>query len=225
MPNTEGQVKMRNASCRQQVTDFIKEQILNGEIKAGERLKEAYIAAATGLSRIPIREALIELCQEGLLIFEPNKGTSVMKPTVDEVYASYTICGVMEGYLTCMSLDLFSKNDYVNMESILEEMEKFQKTTRDLNTLSELDYKFHDVTISAFDNPVLINFARLNNAKFVHFFFYKYWEEVFDADNFYNRHLKIYEAIKTKNPVLVERAYREHYAECARRTAKYAAML
>ena len=216
---------MRSSSCRQQVTDFIKEKIMAGEIKAGERLKEAYIAAATGLSRIPIRESLIELCQEGLLHFEQNKGVSVIKPTVDEVYASYTICGVLEGYIASMSLDLFTKSDYSELETILQEMQKFQETTRDLNTLSELDFKFHDILISAYDNPLVINFTRINNAKFVHFFFYPYWEEVFDADNFYARHLKVYEAIKSKNPILVERTFREHYGECARRTAKYAVML
>ena len=216
---------MRTASCRKQVIDFIKDKILSGEIKAGERLKEAYIAAATGLSRIPIREALVELCQEGLLNFEKNKGVSVMKPSVEEVYSSYTICGVLEGYIASKSLELFTKNDYQNIEAVLAEMEKLQRTTRDLATLSELDFKFHDLLISAYDNQLLINFTRANNAKFVHFFFYPYWEEVFDADHFYDRHLKVYEAIKSKNPDFVEKTYREHYGECARRTAKYAAML
>ena len=46
---------MRSSSCRQQVSDFIKEKIMAGEIKAGERLKEAYIAAATGLGMTAVR--------------------------------------------------------------------------------------------------------------------------------------------------------------------------
>lgn len=217
---------IKNApSCRQQVIDFIKENIMSGEIKAGERLKEAYIAAATGLSRIPIREALVELCQEGLLNFEPNKGVSVMKPTVEEVYSSYTLCGVLEGYIASMSLDLFTKNDYASIEAVLADMKTFQSTTRDLQTLSDLDFKFHDLLISAYDNQLVIDFARINNAKFVHFFFYPFWEEVFDADHLYERHIKVYDAIKSRNPAFVEQIFREHYLECARRTAKYAAML
>ena len=216
---------MRTASCREQITTFIKEKILTGEIKAGERLKEAYISAATGLSRIPIREALVELSQEGLLNFEKNKGVSVMKPSVEEVYSSYTVCGLLEGYIASISINLFTKNDYLKIEAVLEDMEKFQKNPSELATLSELDFKFHDLLISAYDNQLLINFTRANNAKFVHFFFYPYWEEVFDIDNFYARHLKVYEAVKTKDPQNIERVYREHYNECARRTAKYAGML
>ena len=54
---------MRKSTCRQQVIDFIKEMILTGEIKAGDRIKEAYIAAATELSRVPVREALVELAR------------------------------------------------------------------------------------------------------------------------------------------------------------------
>lgn len=104
-------------------------------------------------------------------------------------------------------------------------MAEFQEQPLDLNILSELDFKFHDLLISTCDNQFLVSFARKNQAKFVHHFFFPFWEDTFGADNLFDRHLKIYEAIKTKDPMAVETAHRDHYMECARRTAKYAKLL
>lgn len=216
---------MRKSTCRQQVTDFIKDMILAGEIKAGDRIKEAYIAAATGLSRAPVREAVVELCQEGLLKFEPNKGASVTKPTAEGLSTSYEVCGLLEGYIAGASLLFYTRNDFLALEAILEEMRTVQSSSRDLRLLSDLDFKFHDLIISVSDNPQLINFARIHNAKFEHFFFFPFGEEAFGVDNFYERHLEVYESLKSNDPYTVEMVMRNHYADCARRTAKHAVML
>ena len=216
---------MRKSTCRQQVIDFIKDMILAGEIKAGDRIKEAYIAAATGLSRVPVREALVELCQEGLLQFEPNKGASVIKPTAEDLSTSYEVCGLLEGYLAATSLPLYTRNDFAVLEEVLAQMRTVQNSSRDLKALSDLDFKFHDLIISVSDNPLLINFARIHNAKFEHFFFFPYGEEAFGVDALYERHLEVYESLKSNDAYTVETTMRRHYADCARRTAKYAAML
>ncbi len=216
---------MRRATCRQQVVDFIKEMILSGELKAGERIKEAYIAAATGLSRAPVREAVVELCQEGLLHFEPNKGASVTKPTAQDLNTSYEICGLLEGYLAGLNMPFYTPRHFEEIESILEQMKEAQQEPRDMGALSDLDYAFHDAIISASDNPLLVEFTRLHNAKFEHFFFNHFWKEAFSGDDFYGRHLKVYEAVKTRDAYIAEIAMRDHYADCARRTAKYADLL
>lgn len=213
---------MRRATCRQQVIDFIKKMILSGELKAGERIKEAYIAAATGLSRAPVREAVVELCREGLLQFEPNKGASVTKPTAQDLHTSYEICGLLEGYLAGLNMPFYTPRHFAEIEAILEQMKAAQEDPRDMTALSDLDYAFHDAIISASDNPLLVEFARHHNAKFEHFFFSQFWAEAFAGDDFYGRHRKVYDAVRTGVPYTAETAMREHYADCARRTAKYA---
>lgn len=110
---------MRRGTYRHQIIDFIKTKILAGELKAGERIKEEYIAAETGFSHIHIREALLILSRDGLLHFEDNKGASVIKPSVEEILADYAICGVMEGYIVGVSLPLFTKNDFLKIEAVL----------------------------------------------------------------------------------------------------------
>lgn len=215
----------RKNSCRKQVSDFIKEMILAGEIKPGERLKEAYIAAATGLSRAPIREALVELCRDGILDFEPNRGVSVTRPTADSISARYTICALLEGFIAASSLAYFTPRILRKLEALLEEMRAVPPGEGAYAALNELDFKFHDLILGASDNVHLTRFARMHNGKLEHFFFSPFWEELYDPEYFHARHKSIVEALKAKDPGRVEAAMREHYAQTTQCLAKFAQML
>src|SRR5438128_1384470 len=64
-------------STRHQITDRLREDIFSGRLAEGQRLQEAKLSAQFGVSRGPIREALAQLTQEGLLEAKPNRGVSV----------------------------------------------------------------------------------------------------------------------------------------------------
>jgi DNA-binding GntR family transcriptional regulator len=65
-------------STREQITDRLREDIFSGRLAEGERLQEAKLAERFGVSRGPIREALAQLTQEGLLEAKPNRGVSTV---------------------------------------------------------------------------------------------------------------------------------------------------
>ena len=73
----------------QVVVEAIRSQILSGQIKAGEPLRQAALAEQLNVSRIPIREALLQLEAEGLVKFEPHKGataTEISPELIDELF-------------------------------------------------------------------------------------------------------------------------------------------
>ena len=69
----------------QLVVETLREKILSGEIKAGQPLRQAALADELNVSRIPIREALLQLEGEGLVAFEPHKGATATELNADQV--------------------------------------------------------------------------------------------------------------------------------------------
>lgn len=72
------------------VFEIVREQILKGQLPKGEPIRQDALATELGISKIPLREALARLEQEGLLINHPNRGYYVQamsRDQVDEIYA------------------------------------------------------------------------------------------------------------------------------------------
>ena len=78
--------KLNYKTLRQEVVDEIRQKILEGEFKPGDRMKENEIAELFGVSRGPVREALRQIEQEGLVRYERNVGCSVAVVTEQDIY-------------------------------------------------------------------------------------------------------------------------------------------
>jgi DNA-binding GntR family transcriptional regulator len=81
----------------QSVADIIRNAILGGSLKPGEPLYENMLARQLSVSRSPIREALIQLERESLVVSRINKPAEVRRPSADEIRQTYTIRSSLEG--------------------------------------------------------------------------------------------------------------------------------
>lgn len=86
----------KNASAS--AGEVIGEAILDGRLEAGQRLKESELAEQLGLSRTPVREALLLLHAEGLVELTPNRGARVRTFEIDELEDLYELRALLEGF-------------------------------------------------------------------------------------------------------------------------------
>jgi DNA-binding GntR family transcriptional regulator len=87
---------VRNASVA--ATELIREAIIDGTLEPGQRLKEEELARELGISRTPIREALLMLQAEGLVDAIPNRGAMVRVHTSVDLEDLYQLRALLEGY-------------------------------------------------------------------------------------------------------------------------------
>lgn len=147
---------------RDVVFNTLREAILKGELKPGERLMELQLAAKLGVSRTPIREAIRMLEQEGLAVTIPRRGAEVAKMTekdMEDVLQIREALDILAVQLAC---------DKIN-EDELEELERsvlvFTKAagTANVRAVAMADVEFHDIIYNATENQKLVNM--LNNLR------------------------------------------------------------
>ena len=69
--------RIRRVPTSDQVSEHVRRLIFDGELRPGDRIPQDAIAAELGVSRIPVREALIEMARDGLVVNEPHIGAFV----------------------------------------------------------------------------------------------------------------------------------------------------
>ena len=89
---------MRQTTLRQQAYQHLRERILSGELGAGTQLSEPDLAKQLGMSRTPVREALRQMENEGLLDYAPRFGAMVRVPDRDELSDMYAVREALESY-------------------------------------------------------------------------------------------------------------------------------
>ena len=90
-------VPIKRESLRDQVRESLRRQIVEGALAPGEALKELELSESLGVSRTPLREALIQLEQDGMVRAGKSRGFSVAPLTVDEVEELFPIVGSLHG--------------------------------------------------------------------------------------------------------------------------------
>jgi len=85
------------APLRQQVESALRQAIINGQFRPGQRLTERELTVSMGVSRTLLREAFRQLESEGLITVIPNRGPIVRELSKDEIQDLYAIRAVLEG--------------------------------------------------------------------------------------------------------------------------------
>ncbi|MFG1780466.1 GntR family transcriptional regulator [Micromonospora sp. NPDC049051] len=91
-------LRIARLSLAQQAAEYIKSAIYRGELRPGERIPQAAVADALGVSRLPIREALISLEAEGLVELVPHRGAFVIPIRREDIEDHYRAFGLLQGW-------------------------------------------------------------------------------------------------------------------------------
>lgn len=134
-------------SRRQQVVHALREAIASGQLKPGDRLVETEISQQMGVSRAPVREALRQLEQEGLVISYPYRGTEVLGVSAEEVEEILVpIRLTLERYAFRRALPRLQDGDLAALEQMIEAM-RLAADAGDIAQLADADLRFHELVL------------------------------------------------------------------------------
>ncbi|MCH2394066.1 GntR family transcriptional regulator [Oceanibaculum sp.] len=111
----------RNASRAELVYRALRAAIRDGEMEAGERLRETDIAEKLGVSRTPVREALQRLTAEGLLSVTAGRGVIVTEFDKQQVLELYALREVLEGAAAAFAAERASETDIDTLRQLIED--------------------------------------------------------------------------------------------------------
>jgi len=141
-------------TLRERIVDFIKDSVVSGRLKPGERVPEQEIAENLGISRTPIREAFRQLESEGFITVIPRKGAVVSPITDKDVSEFYAIKSLLEGYAARTACPKLSAKDIKRLESLNAQMARCAEKN-DVKGFFKLDNQFHDIFLKACGNEKL----------------------------------------------------------------------
>ncbi|KZE64192.1 hypothetical protein AWM68_13895 [Fictibacillus phosphorivorans] len=134
------------------VSNVIREAIIRGDFKPGERLKQSELADTLGVSRMPVREAFRKLESEGLIELEPHKGAIVKSIQVNDIEEIYTLRAELEKMAVYQSIDYFSESDLKELNELVNNMD----AAEDVEDFVLYNIEFHKLLIKR------CNWNRLN---------------------------------------------------------------
>lgn len=193
---------------RDVVFNTLREAILKGELRPGERLMELQLAAKLGVSRTPIREAIRMLEQEGLAVTIPRRGAEVAKMTEKDMQDVLQVREALDELAASIACELITKEELESLENAMQEFEAATRT-KDIKKIAETDMVFHDIIYQATRNPKLVNI--LNNLREQ---MYRYRVEYLKDEKNYpillKEHQEILDGFIEKNKALVTDSMRKH---------------
>lgn len=133
-------------TLREQVAEILRHKIIAGEIKPGERIVEAKMAEELNVSRGPLREALRQIEEEGLVVYEAQKGCVVKTMTYEEMQETYLIQSTLEILAVRMCQGNIDKELDQEMQSIVEQMGD-AASHKNLYDSIKLDEQFHECIV------------------------------------------------------------------------------
>ena len=113
-------------SIREHAYKYLKEMILEGELKAGDRLIERELAGKLGISRTPIREALFRLESQGFVKTVPRKGVVVSNISENEVIEVFTILASLEVLAVKLAARRMDRETQLELDQKIEELIEFK---------------------------------------------------------------------------------------------------
>ena len=149
-----GKEEIDRYSLRGRVFNKIREDILAGNYREKDELKESAISKELGVSRTPVREALRQLELEGLVSIVPNRGAYVNGITSKDIYDIYVIRSYLEGLCAKWACEHITKEQIEDLEEIIY-LSEFHIQKEHWEQIYELDNRFHFYLYKACGSKIL----------------------------------------------------------------------
>lgn len=205
------------SSLTDEIVDIIRDRILKGEYRIGEKIKENQIATEFKVSRTPIREAFKQLESEGLIDYVPNRGCFAKGFTREDIEDIYAVRKALEIMAVEWAVNRISDAQIKALQEQSELMEFFT-TKKDSDKVLELNSAYHDIIYDAAGSRFMAQILRsykeyIEQTRKVILYEQAYLEEIL------KEHKKILEAIMARDVEGAKAAMGAHL-EMSQRRAK-----
>jgi len=179
------------------VFEYLRNAILNGTLKPGERLMEISLADQLGVSRTPVREAIRKLEKEKFVEMIPRKGAYVANLTARDILEVLEIRIVLEGFASKLAAERMGDDDVAELESILAEFNKALEVL-DRPEMIRRDNEFHNKIYSAAKNNKLVEIVKELHDQYQRFRLI-FFNEYDDYNDLQVWHQNIVDAIRNRD--------------------------
>ena len=198
------------------IANALRNAILQGRYKANQPLRQDRIARELGVSKIPLREALVQLKAEGLVSFMPNRGAVVTELSAKEVDEIFTMRIALETKALERAIPNLNPADFIRAKSVLEILEKEEDRTQ----WSELNWEFHATLYQASQMPRLLNTIETLHNNVTRYLII-YLDRLSAQDISQKEHLAIFNACLKRNIDAATKQLTNHLRKASKRLVAF----
>lgn len=193
---------------RDVVFNTLRQAILIGELKPGERLMEIHLADRLGVSRTPIREAIHKLEREGLVTIVPRRGAEVAQITEKSMNDVLEVRRALDALCVELACDRITEEGLENLRAACDNFEQCVKT-KDSKKIAQADVALHDIIVQATGNQRLIQLVN-NLSEQMYRYRFEYIKDSSQHKTLIEEHRIIYQSIVQKDKETAAEAARTH---------------
>jgi DNA-binding GntR family transcriptional regulator len=147
---------LNTKSLREQVYEYLRDEIHNRKLPPGAFINLNELSEQLGISKTPLRDAIIQLEIEGFVTIFPRRGVTVKRLTLDEIKDVYEIVGALEGSVILKNFDEINSSHIATLEKLNAEQLAALKR-KDYHSYYKLNLDFHGVFLNLSDNKTLLH--------------------------------------------------------------------
>jgi DNA-binding GntR family transcriptional regulator len=151
-------------SLREQVYDHLRHLMSRGEIQPGAFINQDELASRLGVSRTPLRDALLQLEVEGFVAILPRRGVRVQPLTLDDIRHLYEVVGALEGAALLAAFPMLREAERAGLRRLNTEM-RTAVLAGDFDRYYDLNLAFHDVFLDRCGNERLVRIVRAHKQR------------------------------------------------------------
>jgi DNA-binding GntR family transcriptional regulator len=140
------------------VLDRLREAIYSGKLAPGLKLREEMLADFLKVSRGPVREALVQLEREGLVIKQPNRGATVARLSREDLEEVYTLRLALEQFAIRQAVQHITEKQLEALQAVVDDLSAQLERGITGQSAAELDIQFHEVIYQAAQHRRLYDF-------------------------------------------------------------------
>ena len=193
---------------RDVVFNTLRQAILTGELKPGERLMEIHLANKLGVSRTPIREAIRKLELEGLVTMIPRRGAEVAQITEKSMNDVLEVRRALDALCVELACERITQEDMGRLKQACEAFEAAVRT-RDVKKIARADVELHDIIVQATGNQRLVQLIH-NLSEQMYRYRFEYIKDASQHQRLIDEHRMIYESIVKKDREAASQAAHVH---------------